>query len=199
MRIYSYVVARDYGFAPNPFSGYCTLATCKPAIRRGARIGDLVVGVSPRDRGNRLVFAMRVEETLTFDEYWRDGRFASKKPFLSGSLKQAFGDNIYRLGEGGVWVQADSHHSYAGGAPNQANIDRDTSADRVLIGQNFSYYGSAAVEVPVEVRREGLIDICEPGRGHRVNFPDALVKRFVSWLEAHTETGVWGDPAAWRR
>src|SRR5712671_5339411 len=35
MRLYSYVVARDFGFAPNPFFGVCTLATCKPDIRKG--------------------------------------------------------------------------------------------------------------------------------------------------------------------
>ena len=29
---YSYVVARDYGFAPNPFNGILTLAACKPVI-----------------------------------------------------------------------------------------------------------------------------------------------------------------------
>jgi hypothetical protein len=37
-------VARDYGFAPNPFFGVCTLATCKPKIRKAAAIGDWVVG-----------------------------------------------------------------------------------------------------------------------------------------------------------
>src|SRR5262245_31415483 len=44
VRLYSYVVARDYGFAPNPFYGFCTLATCKPDIRRTADIGDWIVG-----------------------------------------------------------------------------------------------------------------------------------------------------------
>ena len=40
-RIYSYVVRYDSGFAPNPFYGYCTLATCKPDIRGrgGWRLG----------------------------------------------------------------------------------------------------------------------------------------------------------------
>lgn len=28
MRCFSYIVARDYGFAPNPFHGFCTLANC---------------------------------------------------------------------------------------------------------------------------------------------------------------------------
>lgn len=34
MTLYSYVVAHDFGFAPNPFDGLCTLATCKPDIRK---------------------------------------------------------------------------------------------------------------------------------------------------------------------
>lgn len=42
-RIYSYVVRYDSGFAPNPFYGYCTLATCKPDIRRAAEVGDWLV------------------------------------------------------------------------------------------------------------------------------------------------------------
>ena len=34
MKLYSYIVARDFGFAPNPFYGFCTLATCKPKIAK---------------------------------------------------------------------------------------------------------------------------------------------------------------------
>ena len=48
MTIYSYVVARDYGFAPNPFYGCCTLATCKPIIRRMAQVGDWVIGTGSK-------------------------------------------------------------------------------------------------------------------------------------------------------
>lgn len=77
-RIHSYVVRYDSGFAPNPFYGYCTLATCKPNIRKGADIGDWVVGSGSNDRnvrrGGHLVYAMRVTETMTFDEYgWIHG------------------------------------------------------------------------------------------------------------------------------
>ena len=28
-KLFSYVVDHDYGFAPNPFGGFCTLAKCK--------------------------------------------------------------------------------------------------------------------------------------------------------------------------
>ncbi len=62
MRLHSYVVARDYGFAPNPFFGVCTLATCKPKIRSVAEVGDWVVGTGSKRRGRdkHIVYAMRV-------------------------------------------------------------------------------------------------------------------------------------------
>ncbi len=81
-RVYIYVVARDFGFAPNPFHGTCTLATCKPGIRASASIGDWVIGVGGARLGatGKCIFAMQVSEKLTFDEYWIDVRFKDKKP-----------------------------------------------------------------------------------------------------------------------
>ncbi len=107
MKLFSYVIARDYGFAPNPFFGCCTLATCKPNIRRVAEIGDWIVGTgsAARTRKGVLVLAMCVTETMKFNEYWEDIRFQQKKPRLSGSIKQAFGDNIYHKNSRGRWDQ----------------------------------------------------------------------------------------------
>ena len=59
MTLYSYTIAIDTGFAPNPFNGFCTLACCKPGIRRTAQDGDYVVGIGPKGSGNRVVYAMR--------------------------------------------------------------------------------------------------------------------------------------------
>ena len=53
MRLYSYVLDHDYGFAPNPFYDVCTLATCKPSIRERAAIGDYVVGTGCAKRHRR--------------------------------------------------------------------------------------------------------------------------------------------------
>jgi len=39
--LYSYIVKTDTGFAPNPFHGFCTLACCKPIMRR--KIRDYIV------------------------------------------------------------------------------------------------------------------------------------------------------------
>ena len=96
VRLFSYVVASDSGFAPNPFWGVCTLATCKPAIRRTARVGDWVAGLSPRASGNRLVYAMRVAEVMPIDSYFADPRFEAKKPDPSGGRSSVEGGQHLR-------------------------------------------------------------------------------------------------------
>ena len=81
MKLYSYVVARDFGFAPNPFFGFCTLATCKPKIREHASVGDWVVGTGAKVRygySGRLIYAMQVSEVLDFNTYWSDPRFIQR-------------------------------------------------------------------------------------------------------------------------
>ncbi len=69
MKLFTYVVARDYGFAPNPFYGYCTLATCKPQIRSTASIGHWVIGTGVKtkyDLAGHLIYAMKVDEVTLF-------------------------------------------------------------------------------------------------------------------------------------
>jgi hypothetical protein len=201
-RLYSYVIARDYGFAPNPFCGWCTLATCKPKLRSTARNGDWVIGTGSKacGLGGRLVYAMRVEEACTFDEYWNDPRFRCKRPQLRGSLKQLYGDNIYHRDSKRRWLQADSHHSFANGKPNSRNIARDTSVDRVLISSRFAYHGERAPLIPKRFRSfgTGKRDVCLSRPGHGV-FTDALRDAFVTWLDAaHPEWGYLGPPSEFR-
>jgi putative DNA base modification enzyme with NMAD domain len=196
MRLHSYVVARDVGFAPNPFHGVCTLATCKPKIRQHAEIGDWVVGTGSAEHGrkNHLVFVMKVDEILTFDEYWQDERFLSKRPNLQGSLKQAYGDNIYHRDCGTrKWCQEDSHHSFENGVLNEENLEQDTgTTENVLIGNLFSYWGGEGPEIPVEFRGEAF-DI-RAGRGHKNHFDKDDVDHFLSWYQSLDQYGYLGDP-----
>ncbi|MFO1152779.1 MAG: hypothetical protein U1E42_03795 [Rhodospirillales bacterium] len=201
MKLYSYVVARDYGFAPNPFFGACTLATCKPNIRRVAKVGDWVLGTGCADRGltGRAVYAMRITETMTYDEYWSDPRFQCKKPNLSGSKKQAFGDNIYHKDAAtGLWHQQNSHHSLENGQPNPANIENDTQTNRVLIGTKFMYWGGAGPQVPAGLRSYQGFDVCA-GRNHKSQFPHGLEEQVVEWLRSFGESGYLGLPHDWSR
>ncbi len=152
--LFSYVLRWDTGFAPNPFFGACTLATCKPQIRELAVVGDWVAGFGSREDGREglLVYAMRVEEVLSFDAYWADPRFASKKPNLKGSRKQRAGDNVYHRGPDGAWVQQESLHSGSGCSQDLAHLHRDTSVPRVLVSTSFAYFGADAIEIPLQFR-----------------------------------------------
>ena len=87
MKLFSYIVTHDAGFAPNPFWGYCTLACCKPKIRKTAQKGDWIVGLSPKAKGNKIIYAMQVEEILPFEKYFHDKRFADKIPKNYGTGK----------------------------------------------------------------------------------------------------------------
>ena len=149
MKLYSYVIPRDYGFAPNPYFNYCTLATCKPVIRRCAQLGDWVAafGAAGSPVHEKLVVLMRVEETLSFDEYWEDERFRCKRPVFNKGVMHMYGDNIYHhVGE--EWMQEFSHHSMPDGSINYVNLDRDTQTDRVLISQDYYYFGNNAIDMP---------------------------------------------------
>jgi hypothetical protein len=201
MKLFSYVVARDYGFAPNPFYSWCTLATCKPRIRAAAAVSDWVIGTGakPYNLAGHLIFAMRVEEICDFGAYWSDSRFLAKKPVLNGSLKQLYGDNIYHL-EQGLWKQEDSHHSGPGGRSNRHNIKRDTSANRVLLSQRFVYYGENAPAIPKRFRpyRPTEEEICSFRQGHRV-LSQKLTESFVSWLEQEGKWGLQGMPLEFKK
>lgn len=199
--LFTYVVRYDVGFAPNPFHGFCTLATCKPGIRRTAKTGDWIAGVGSRQKGQDglLVFAMRVDDAISYDAYWSDTRFERKKPNRAGSLKQRYGDNIYhRAPDSESWFQEDSRHSLADGTPNTDHIRRDTSAPRVLISQTFAYYGDQAVDIPAEFRNWAGLDICSGGRGYRRQFPDDLRNAFIKWLEPQGGERIAGEPLDWR-
>jgi len=197
MKLFSYVLARDYGFAPNPFYGWCTLATCKPNIRSAAKVGDWVVGTGAKGKYNLagyLLFAMRVEEKCDFDTYWSDPRFSFKRPLPNGSLKQIYGDNVYHR-VNGRWKQEDSHHSYAEGLVNPHNLAHDTRINCVIISSRFVYFGVEALRIPKRFRpyRPTDQDICCTGQGHRT-LPFQLAEAFVGWLELLGKWGLQGMP-----
>jgi Nucleotide modification associated domain 2 len=194
-RVYIYVVDRDFGFAPNPFHGFCTLATCKPPIRKGACVGDWVIGMggSRLNATGRCIYAMEVTQSRTFNEYWSQRDFRDKRPVRNGSRVMMVGDNIYHRVEGEQgWHQLDSHHSLKDGSPNPLNVKKDTKADRVLISRHFYYFGSAAPSAPAGMlRRLGYKNAI----GHRV-FDAESCGELLSWITSHREAAnlVLADP-----
>ena len=197
MKGFSYIITRDYGFAPNPFHGVCTLATCKPIVRKNCVEGDYVIGLSPRDkgRGNKLVLLMKVTEFTTFDGYWQDPRFECKKPVMNGSLMKLYGDNIYHHNEQGEWVQEDSHHTKEDGSLNPRNLKRDTSTtNRVLISDDFYYWGKECITLPPDI-----VNDLTWGIGQRPLTED-VIQRVVDYVDSlGFEKGYLGEPRSFRK
>ena len=197
-RLFMYVVDRDFGFAPNPFHGVCTLATCKPGIRKSAKTGDWVVGMG----GARLkatghcVFAMRVGLKLTFNEYWEHPDFLDKRPVRNGSKKMLVGDNIYhRSSEEQDWIQENSHHSLSDGTVNRHNMKSDTQADHVLISDVFYYFGKSAPLIPDEVLKS--IGYLKNPRGYRkfeISQPQQKFINGIATIFPHSQNLVIDDP-----
>ena len=194
-------MARDYGFAPNPFYGWCTLATCQPHIRRLASAGDWVIGTGSKtcERADQIVYAMCVTETLSFNDYWSDPRFQCKRPNLRGSKKQAFGDNIYHPESGSApWIQEDSHHTFSDGTTNFRNVPTDTKSDRVLLSRNFIYWGGDGPKLPNKFTDGSEIDI-RARRGYKNRFPNEIILAFVDWIRDFGDVGFIGEPLDWQQ
>jgi len=195
--VFVYAISYDLGFAPNPFGGMCSLACCKPRIREQARLGDWVVGMT----GTRLkpamrcIFAMEVTGEATFDEYWNNTDFASRRPVRNGSQKKLVGDNIYhRASPQSPWEQEDSVHSLEDGSQSDLNTRHDTRINRVLLSTNFFYLGSLAEPLPQRVIKE--LSYKRNPRDY-FRFDTGRSPDLVRWLEAKVAANpnaVLADP-----
>ena len=188
MKLYSYTVTHDSGFAPNPYWDFCTLATCKPDIRLHAKQGDWVIGTgSTKNVGrDKLIFAMQVAEVLPLEQYYDDERFQAKRPVFRGSQTQRCGDNMYQK-VNDEWKQIRSpYHSYQHKA-------KDLRGRNALISEKFYYFGIKAVKIPIEFRE--LIVV----RGYKIRHSPIVVDKFLSWLESNFNMGKNGEPSIGNR
>lgn len=121
MKLYSYVVDHDTGFAPNPFGGICTLVCCKFShngkqrnIVELACEGDWVVGLGGKNEKTSsgygtIIYAMRVTKKMPLVDYCKIPPYRRRKD-AEPAPKQ-------------VWRQA-------------------------LISSDFHYFGQKAVAIP---------------------------------------------------
>lgn len=194
--LYSYVIEHDLGFAPNPFHGVCSLACCKPQIRKAAKEGDYILGTGaarPKLTAH-LTFWMRIDKILTFDQYWADPQFRRKKAVMAGTTFLRYGDNIYHRDESGAYQQEDSFHSLEDGSVSLGDLQRDTgTTDRVLLGREFAFWGRSGIKLPTS-----LAFLVKKGPSHKCEFSEKQIQNFLDWLVTHPERGYLDEPAHWQ-
>jgi len=188
MKYFNYKVARDFGFAPNPFGGICTLATCKPRIRTAANIGDWVIGTASKllKCENNIIYAMKVTDKISFNEYFNLPEYQFKKPVMNGSLVKMYGDNIYVQNKEGLWNQLDSHHSLADGVLNTHNLNKDTGSNCVLVSTHFYYFGQSHIQTKYKdsfIKKQGFKYLDEK-----------VGSEVIKFISNNYEVGLIGNP-----
>jgi hypothetical protein len=156
----------------------CTLAICKPGIRRVAKEGDWVAGLGSKkapsgDLSKHLVYAMLVEEVMSLQEY--DRRAPTSWPHRipnvqSPDLAERLGDCIYDFSKGKPSQPRPGVHG-------RQNVATDLSGENVLVSRHFYYWGAKAIELPSH-----LHGICHQTQGHRSDSNARYFDPFVSWL-----------------
>lgn len=189
-RVFSYVVAHDAGFAPNPFYGRCTLACCKPKVRKSAKPGDLIVGLSPHSEA--IVYVMRVAEKLDFTSFWSAPRYKRKRPdWSSRSRRKRSGDNIYEpLADGGFKQHRSRHWDHEKNREHDGVKAHDTSVDAVLVAKEFVYFGGEGPALPE------FLSFLRVQRGHRCRFTEDQVAEVERFFLGQPR-GIQGRPSRW--
>lgn len=202
IRLFSYKMTHDTGFAPNPFHGMLTIANCKPLIRKCKRVGDWIAGFTSKQLNGdnageeRLVFLMKVTDKISYNEYWHNPIYSRKKPdLLSHLTMDKTGDNIYQPLKINPIVSSDFQQ-----VENKNHKDWDQTHDLsgkfILISECFYYFGAESISIPIEIRPNVPTGVSAHGaRTHDIerankfieyiqsNFPLCLVNRPHTWTE----------------
>jgi hypothetical protein len=187
MKLISYKVTHDTGFAPNPYFGILTLATCKPAIRRSQNVtcGDWLVGWTAASSKNnstpvgkeKLVYLSRITEIIPIKQYWFD--YPQKRPdiYKGKNSPYFYGDNIYEPDDSalsGFNMVCNIFHS-----EESKHKKHDLSGKNVIVCKEFYYFGAKnALEIPENVKN-GFNNV---QRGHTFFYEDEKIENFISFV-----------------
>jgi hypothetical protein len=193
MAIYSYVLRFDTGDAPNPYGGVCTLAVCKPAIRRTAKEGDWIIGTGSQRRGiaGYLVYAMRVSKTMSLAEY--DVHCQRKLPIkIPGHRLHAHrreniaGDSLYDFKE------VDNPQHRGGIVHAELGLQqRDWRGKNALLSDHFYYFGNEPRPLPAHLQ-----SLVKRNQGHYKRTDATEIAAFEEWLiqKGFERNKVYADP-----
>lgn len=195
-RIYSYILRFDDGAAPNPFWGVCTLAICKPAIRRTAQVGDWVIGTGSKnarcnngkkqDLSRFLVYAMKITDKMTLAEYnqYCTQELKNKIPVpRHEDWRLRMGDCIYLdAGNEQLDLRPDSIHDIW-------QRPRDLRGKNVLLSNHFYYFGENPVVFPQHLQR-----LIKKNQGHLKVEDGELLSQFELWIKTYDKNRLYGDP-----
>lgn len=194
MRLFSYKLNTDTGFAPNPFFGVLTLATCKPLIRKHKNKGDWIAGFTSKTLcgdeigQERLIYLMKVTNKIPLTEYYIHTDFQNKIPRLDKEeTVYKAGDNIYKFENNNFILINNKNH-------DQNNQERDLSGQNVLVSDCFYYFGGSPKEIKESIRPK--IPLGQSAHGY-LTHNIKLAEKFILHVRNNYEVGIHHPPHNW--
>lgn len=190
--LYSYVVDHDYGDAPNPYFGMCTLVKCKYS-KDGKRnnliesvyqncheitgkkrkydeiwvVGTGGVDLTKSSGNGTILYLMKVDEAIKIEDYKKLPNYQCKKPdFRSEGIKR-FGDN-----------DSGKYGKYA------------------LISHKYYYFGNNAIPIP-QILKESFphISLEKNNQGFKFKmFNDEYIECLIDHIKQKFKYGLNGIP-----
>jgi hypothetical protein len=179
-KFYLYKMTVDDGGAPCVQDGILTLAICKPAIRRAAPEGSVIIAfagdcmASEGYEDNCIVYAAVVSRRVDNQEYYSRRRYAHRR------------DCIYKRSGSGFALKAKARFHHGGGDLEHDLGAAPEYANGVLVSygaENFRYFGA---KCPVKYKkkfprlRKLIKRLTE---GHRVHHDPDLYEELVRLKE----------------
>jgi hypothetical protein len=75
---------------------------------------------------------------------------------------------------------------------------RDTKSERVMIGDEFVYFGGDGPDIPEPLRNDYGFDLVHSAPAYRSNFTEEHVNAISEWVRS-LEPGIQGRPHDWPR
>src|SRR6266550_4187137 len=171
--IYFYKLTVDDGGAPCVQDGLLSLAICKPMIRAGAELGDLIFGFAANSLhdDNRLIYIACVTGKVSNGDYYADPSFAWRA------------DCIYeRCGDEFRWRAGALYHGPRHRSHDLGQHPTYTRA-HVLLSDDFRYFGASG-SADYKSRYPLIKHAVEHlGQGHRVYHDEPLRTQLQTFMQ----------------
>ena len=208
--LYCYKMTHDTGFAPNPYHGVLTLATCKPTIRRCAEVNYWISGwtsnkVQSKDKKHEfsdetqsLIYLAKVTKKIPIEDYWENYDYKRPKKInnrkhnttncrgmkndTSGSYDM--GDNIYKPIKG---KKAEFRQLPNGGGHGINNKEHDLSGRFVLICEEFYYFGveDAILKNKIINDKNFVVPRCK-----KIQLDHPIAKQIIDFVTKNYSSGI---------
>ena len=213
--VYGYKMTHDTGFAPNPFHGMLTLATCKPRIRKCAKEGYWISGWTSNevydkeykkhnfsDDTQKLIYLAKVKKEITFKEYWEGKDYSLKKQpektdeggkecFKScGNSIVVKNDDISFCGDNIYEPDANASFGFKqheNPHHNKQNQEHDLSGKYVLVCEEFYYFGvENAIPKNVIINDKNFV----VPRCKKIKLDDPIAKQIIDFVTKNYSSGI---------